>query len=143
MQLALENQLKTAKTWATVRWVAWSCVALLVAALMVPSAVKAQVAGTGEISGTVTDSSGAVVGGATVTATLVDQNTSTVRTTTGAGDYTITPLTPGSERSSPARSGVVATKIAFDSVSTAPNTTNLRPSRARFRFACCVWICPR
>jgi hypothetical protein len=62
---------------------------------MVPSAVKAQVAGTGEITGTVTDSSGAVVGGATVTATLVDQNTSTVRTTTGAGDYTITPLTPG------------------------------------------------
>jgi hypothetical protein len=95
MQLALENQLKTAKTWATVSWVAWSCVALLVAALMAPSAVKAQVAGTGEISGTVTDSSGAVVGGATVTATLVDQNTSTVRTTTGAGDYTITPLTPG------------------------------------------------
>jgi hypothetical protein len=63
--------------------------------LMAPLAAKAQIAGTGEITGTVTDSSGAVVGGATVTVTLVDQNTSTVRTTTGAGDYSITPLTPG------------------------------------------------
>jgi Carboxypeptidase regulatory-like domain len=95
MQLALANQFKSARTWAAVRGAAWSCLAFLFAVLMVPSAVKAQLAGTGEISGTVTDSSGAVVGGATVTATLVDQNTSTVRTTTGAGDYSITPLTPG------------------------------------------------
>ena len=67
---------------------------LLLVAVSVPCAV-AQIAGTGAISGTVTDSTGAVVGGAAVTATLVDQNTSTTRTTTGTGDYTITPLTPG------------------------------------------------
>ncbi|MGD1063655.1 MAG: carboxypeptidase-like regulatory domain-containing protein [Terracidiphilus sp.] len=69
--------------------------ALLVIAMMTPLGANAQMAGYGAISGTVTDSTGAVVGGATVTATLVDQNVSTVRTTTGAGDYSITPLTPG------------------------------------------------
>lgn len=76
-------------------FVAWSCVALLVIAIMAPIGAKAQMAGYGAISGTVTDSTGAVVGGATVTATLVDQNTSTVRSTTGAGDFNIGPLTPG------------------------------------------------
>jgi hypothetical protein len=67
--------------------------ALLVIAIITPVGANAQMAGYGAISGTVTDSTGAVVGGATVTATLVDQNVSTVRTTTGAGDYSITPLT--------------------------------------------------
>ncbi len=74
---------------------ALSCVALLVIAIMTPLGANAQMAGYGAISGTVTDSTGAVIGGATVTATLVDQNVSTTRTTTGAGDYSITPLTPG------------------------------------------------
>ena len=69
--------------------------ALLVIAMMTPLGANAQMAGYGAISGTVTDTTGAVIGGATVTATLVDQNTSTTRTTTGAGDYSITPLTPG------------------------------------------------
>jgi hypothetical protein len=73
----------------------WSSVALLVVAMMTPSGANAQLAGTGAITGTVTDSTGAVIGGATVTATLVSQNTSATRTTTGAGDYTISPLTPG------------------------------------------------
>lgn len=52
-------------------------------------------AGYGAISGTVTDQSGAVIGGATVTANLVEQNSNSTRTTTRTGDYTITPLTPG------------------------------------------------
>ena len=81
-------------------------------------------AGTGAISGTVTDSSGAVVGGATVTATLVDQNTSTVRTTTGAGDYSITPLTPGNYTLTVAAKGFetfVQENITVDA---------LRPSRS-------------
>ena len=68
---------------------------LAVAILLTPFGANAQMSGTGAISGTVTDSTGAVIGGATVTATSVDQNTSTVRTTTGAGDYSITPLIPG------------------------------------------------
>jgi hypothetical protein len=69
--------------------------ALLVIAMMAPLGANAQMAGTGAISGTVTDTTGAVIGGATVTATLVDQNVSTTRSSTGAGDYTIGPLTPG------------------------------------------------
>jgi len=76
------------------RLAAWGCVGLLMMAVM-PLVARAQLAGTGEIAGTVTDQTGAVVPGATVTATLVSQNTNTVRTTTGAGDYSITPLTPG------------------------------------------------
>ncbi len=68
---------------------------LAVTILLTPFGANAQMSGTGAISGTVTDSTGAVIGGATVTATAVDQNTSTVRTTTGAGDYSITPLIPG------------------------------------------------
>ncbi len=74
---------------------AWSIMALFLIAIMAPFGANAQMAGTGAISGTVTDSTGAVIGGATVTATLVEQNTSTTRTSTGAGDYSITPLTPG------------------------------------------------
>ena len=79
----------------TLRFAVCCSVALLVIAIMTPLGANAQMAGYGAISGTVTDTTGAVIGGANVTATLVDQNVSTTRTTTGAGDYSITPLTPG------------------------------------------------
>ena len=46
-------------------------VALFLATLLVASSLFAQVGGTGSIQGTVTDPSGAVVAGATVTATNV------------------------------------------------------------------------
>lgn len=71
------------------------CVLLTIVAMMVPQSGLAQLAGTGAISGTITDSTGAVIPNATVTATLVDQNTNTVRTSTAAGDYSITPLIAG------------------------------------------------
>src|SRR5580704_10288983 len=74
---------------------ALSSMVLLVIAIMTPLGANAQMAGTGAISGTVTDTTGAVIGGATVTATSVDQNVSASRTSTGAGDFTITPLLPG------------------------------------------------
>jgi Carboxypeptidase regulatory-like domain/TonB dependent receptor len=78
------------------RCVALGFVALLVIALMImPIGASAQLSGTGAISGTVTDSSGAVVANATVTATAVDTNEKTTRTSTGAGDFNITPLLPG------------------------------------------------
>lgn len=72
---------------------AWAAVAAVI--LAGPLAVRAQLAGTGAITGTVTDSTGAIIPNATVVATSVATNVKTVRTTTGAGDYTITPLTPG------------------------------------------------
>jgi len=55
----------------------------------------AQTGGDGAIAGTVVDSSGAVVAGASVTATNVGTNVTTNRTTSGAGYYNIAPLIPG------------------------------------------------
>ena len=66
----------------------------LLALLAVPTALMAQTAGEGTITGTVTDSSGAVVAGATVTATNVATNISTTRTSTSSGAYTIAPISP-------------------------------------------------
>jgi len=68
---------------------------LAIAIMLIPLSANAQISGTGAISGTVTDSTGAVIPNATVSATSVDTNLRTVRSTTSAGDYNITPLTPG------------------------------------------------
>ena len=70
-------------------------VVLLVLAGLAGGMAGAQLSGTGAISGTVVDPSGAVVAGAKVTATNVDTNVSTTRSTTRAGDFNITPLIPG------------------------------------------------
>ncbi|MGO8759016.1 MAG: TonB-dependent receptor [Terracidiphilus sp.] len=91
-----EPQVETSgKPGLFLRFAAVSFAALLVVVLMTPLGAWAQMAGYGAIAGTVTDSTGAVVPGATVTANLVSQNTRTVRASTGAGDFNITPLTPG------------------------------------------------
>jgi hypothetical protein len=63
--------------------------------LLIATVAKAQMAGTGAISGTVTDPTGAVIAKAMVIATAVDTNVNTTRITTTAGDYNITPLLPG------------------------------------------------
>jgi hypothetical protein len=68
---------------------------LLAAFCVCSSAAYAQLSGTGAISGTVEDPTGAVVVGATVTVTNVDTNVATVKTTTRAGDYDIATLIPG------------------------------------------------
>ncbi len=60
-----------------------------------PAAVLAQTAGEGTITGTVTDSTGAVIAKATVTATNVATNVSATRTTSKDGLYSIAPLEPG------------------------------------------------
>jgi hypothetical protein len=60
-----------------------------------PWALQAQTAGEGTITGTVVDSTGAVVGNATVTATNLATGVSTTRTTSSAGLYTISPLPVG------------------------------------------------
>src|SRR6185295_19807034 len=56
---------------------------------------SAQVGGGGSIQGTVLDTSNAAVPGATVTATNVATGIDTIRQTTGAGVYAVTPLPPG------------------------------------------------
>ncbi len=68
---------------------------LIVTLLMVTSPLLAQVAGNGVIQGTVTDPTGAVVPGATVTATNVATGVKTTRQTTDAGFYVLSPLPPG------------------------------------------------
>lgn len=68
----------------------------LLAALLFPGiAVLAQIGGTGSLQGTVTDPSGAVVSGATVTATNTGTNAASTQQTTGAGAYSIAALPPG------------------------------------------------
>jgi hypothetical protein len=60
--------------------------------------LMAQTAGTGALTGTVTDSSGAVVPGATVTATSADTGQARTATTGADGVYTIGILPPGNYR---------------------------------------------
>ncbi len=77
------------------RFSEWGWLVLLAIAMTMSSGARAQMAGAGAISGTVTDSMGAVVAGAKVTAASVDTNAATIRISTGTGDYNITPLVPG------------------------------------------------
>jgi len=62
---------------------------------MVGSTALAQTGGDGAITGTVTDSTGAVVANASVTALNVATDVKTTRPTTSGGLYTISPLLPG------------------------------------------------
>src|SRR5881397_3751274 len=66
--------------------------------LLVPLAANAQVGGSGSIQGIVLDTSNAALPGATVTATNVATGIDTVRQTTDAGVYALTPLPPGPYR---------------------------------------------
>jgi len=60
--------------------------------LLFGASASAQLSGKGEIVGTVTDPTGAVVPGATVVATSTTRGTKLTTTTTSAGDYTLSPL---------------------------------------------------
>jgi hypothetical protein len=60
--------------------------------LLWSSSATAQLAGKGEIKGIVTDSTGAVVPGAVVTAISTTQGTTLARTTSSAGEFDLTPL---------------------------------------------------
>ncbi len=66
----------------------------LMLALTVPSIMSAQGI-TGSITGTVSDPSGAVIAGATVTVKQLETNAMKTITTSDAGTYTITQLQPG------------------------------------------------
>src|SRR5450631_4098333 len=63
--------------------------------LVTAAAVFGQIAGSGSIQGTVTDSSGAVIPQAAVTAVNVATGVETARQTTAAGLYVLSPLPAG------------------------------------------------
>src|SRR5437764_7355805 len=67
-------------------------VALLIA---VPAMLRAQTAGQGAISGTVTDPTGAAIPNATVVVINNATNVSTQRTSSSSGLFNIAPLPPG------------------------------------------------
>lgn len=73
----------------------WTWLVFLVIAMMAPLGAKAQLGGTGTIEGTVTDSTGALVIGAKVSAVNVATGAETLRTTTHSGLYTLAPLDAG------------------------------------------------
>jgi hypothetical protein len=68
---------------------------LLTLAAVTASLALAQVGGAGAIQGTVTDSSGGVVSGATVSASNVGTGVATSRQTTATGFYNLSPLPAG------------------------------------------------
>src|SRR6266446_1549790 len=79
---------------SNVRVFSGSLVLLTAIVLLWSSSASAQLSGKGEIKGVVTDSSGAVVPGATVTATSTTQGSKLSRTTSNSGDFDLTPLNP-------------------------------------------------
>src|SRR5580698_5366828 len=79
----------------TSRGSAWRWTVLFAIFLVAPFGAKAQLGGTGTIEGTITDSTGAMVGGAKVTARSVATGTQIVRTTTKSGLYSLAPLDAG------------------------------------------------
>jgi hypothetical protein len=81
----------------------------------------AQIGGTGSIQGIITDTTGAVIPGATVTATNAATGLKTERQTTGAGLYVLSPLTPGEYKISVTATGfrqLEQDKVVVDALST-------------------------
>ncbi len=75
----------------TARWLALALLALLWS----PHALLSQIGGTGSIQGVISDPTGAIIPGASVVATNVNQGVKTTRETTNAGYYVLSPLPAG------------------------------------------------
>ncbi len=113
-----------------------SCKSLaVVGALSILFHLPAQIT-TGEMTGTVTDSAGAIIAGATVTATNAATNTQRTGNTSGAGVYNLTALPPGTYTlriemqgfTSQVRSGIelqVAQTARFDATLQVGNVTEV------------------
>lgn len=96
---------------------------LLVSALVLftPQRTLGQIGGAGSIQGVVTDATGAVIPGATVTATNVATGVKTERESTEAGLYVIKPLPPGEYTVTASIAGfkpIVQEKVIVDALST-------------------------
>lgn len=103
------------------------CVAALCLAAM---PVFAQTGGQGAISGTVADGTGAVIPGATVTATNKATGLVTKRTVTSSGVYNISPLIPGTYSLSAAAPGFETFKqenVIVDALSNVGLNVEMKP----------------
>ncbi|MGA7155358.1 MAG: carboxypeptidase-like regulatory domain-containing protein [Acidobacteriaceae bacterium] len=63
--------------------------------LLLPTGASAQIGGSGTIEGTITDTTGAVIPGATITARNIATGSEMVRTSNGDGRYNVSPLQVG------------------------------------------------
>ena len=86
--------INSVNTWELRRWIG-STLLMAVFLTFAASAALAQTGGEGGLEGTVTDSTGAAIPNAAVTATNQATNVSTTRSSTSAGLFSITPLIPG------------------------------------------------
>ncbi|HEV2278087.1 MAG TPA: TonB-dependent receptor [Acidobacteriaceae bacterium] len=86
------------KHWALLRRCLGPFLATAAVMLLPACCAWAQTGGEGSIQGTVTDSTGAVISGATITATNVGTNVATVRTSSSAGFFSVSPLPAGTYR---------------------------------------------
>src|SRR5215510_14340443 len=96
-------------------------VLVVVFALFAPPCALAQTGGGGSIQGTITDSGGSVVRGATVIATNVATKVESARQTNEAGLYVISPLPPGEYTVSVSATGfqtLIQAKVIVDALST-------------------------
>ena len=98
--MAVEEQLEASGTSRSLksgflRCSKWGWLVLLVIALMAPFCAQAQLSGKGAITGTVSDTTGAVISGASVSATNDATGITVTTTTTGAGDFNFPNLDPG------------------------------------------------
>ena len=109
---------------ASTKFIANFIAVVLVIAGLFGGVARAQLSGTGAIAGTVQDPTGAVVPKATVTATNTSTNVSTVRTTTGAGDYNNQPV--ASSNRTPRQAIPIA---AMGNHSASPAGPKARPAR--------------
>jgi hypothetical protein len=96
---------------------------LLASVVLLPAAPRAlaQIGGAGSVQGVITDATGAVIPGATVTATNTATGVQTERQTTGAGLYVISPLPPGEYKISVTATGfrqLEQDRVVVDALST-------------------------
>jgi hypothetical protein len=79
----------------TQRWAAWTCAGAFVGSILIAPAPAVAQTSMGTVNGTVTDSSGGVVPGATVTLTNSATNIQNVRVTNANGYFTFVNVRPG------------------------------------------------
>ena len=120
--------------WVSLESLLYKVVCVIALLSLMGGATLAQSAGTGALTGTVTDATGAVVPNVTVTATNVDSGQARTVSTGGNGSYQITLLPPGNYRVRFEATGFQAVEIPSATVTvTETGTLNAQCRSARRR----------